>query len=611
MTIRTTEQLISPLVNGSELADVVFKIGEEGVQMFAHKLILSISNLFWKKLFYSQNSNRSNGNKIKVIRIPDIEPESFKPVLDFIYTRKAELKLDIIWSIFEVCDRFEMDEFRQFSLNFLENNLETNQLFHYYEKSLNDQHPEIRKRLIKLIEQNSQKIFSERNCLNNLQEETIFQILKSRKLQVKEFELVQRIKERAEFLITQKENNNIKKEKEKEKEIEKEKEKEEEEEEEQEQETEMEMKKGKTKEKEKKIVIKKQVKKIKLKNNAVIQNSNNNKKRMKCTFPKQTNSQDKNRNVKKKSDMRLQRKTFQYRDIRSCVGNLLEKIDLRLLSNIELDQLVKANLFTKEEIKQSLNQIKNRNQKKRDQRCKTKEDLKILFITNETKQARIENILESLRSSGIKSISVLHADKEIPFLKRLKKYDALFLFSAPRGNFKDPIWLGDEISKYVDDGGGIVICAYACLAERKIKSKFSYALDGGISDQAYLPMKKGPFFSGKNGKTRCDLGKVFLPNHPTISQVKCFDGGIHSHRINTEFVPGGVDSKMIAQWSDGNPLICYKRKLEPNGIVLVLNFNPVSERKFLGDKGGISGSWSILSNGNKILSNAIQFVAMN
>ncbi|KAJ3425544.1 btb/poz domain-containing [Anaeramoeba flamelloides] len=588
MTIRTTEQLISPLVNGSELADVVFKIGEEGVQMFAHKLILSVSNLFWKKLFYSQNSNRANGNKIKVIRIPDIEPESFQPVLDFIYTRKAELKLDIIWSIFEVCDRFEMDEFRQFSLNFLENNLETSQLFHYYEKSLHDHRPEIRQRLIKLIEQNSQRIFSERNCLNNLQEETIFQILKSKKLQVKEFEIVQRIKERAEFLIIQKENganNDLSQEKEKENKQEK--------------------------EKEKKIVINKQIKSTKLKNGPVIQNSHNNKKRMKCTFPKQMNHKDRKRNGNKKNDLRSQRRIFQYSDIRSCVGNLLEGIDLRLLSNVELDQLVEANLFTKEEIKLSLNQIKNRNQRKREQRCKTKENLKILFITNETKQARIENILESLRSSGIKSISVLHADKEIPFLKTLKKYDALFLFSAPRGNFKDPIWLGDEISKYVDDGGGIVICAYACLAERKIKSKFSYALDGGISSQAFLPVKKGPFFSGKNGKTRCDLGKIFLPNHPTISEVKCFDGGIHSHRINTEFVPGGVDSKVIAQWSDGNPLICYKRKLEQNGIVLVLNFNPVSERKFLGDKGGISGSWSILSNGNKILSNAIQFVAMN
>lgn len=85
--------------------------------------------------------------------------------------------------------------------------------------------------------------------------------------------------------------------------------------------------------------------------------------------------------------------------------------------------------------------------------------------------------------------------------------------------------------------------------------------------------------------------KPIVANHPILRGVYSFDGGMSSWR---SYVTLQSNSTLVANWSDGTPLVAVK------GRVVALNFYAVSES-------GYGGSWKVQSDGGLLMGNALLY----
>lgn len=119
---------------------------------------------------------------------------------------------------------------------------------------------------------------------------------------------------------------------------------------------------------------------------------------------------------------------------------------------------------------------------------------------------------------------------------------------------------GDALADFVDRGGCIVLChALGCLS-------------GRITTSQYMPVQRIEPIAGEYRSLH--LGKIVNPSHPILEGVK---------DIKVRCMPNFVwnckpteDTKVIAEWSDGNVLACEKEV--GKGRIVFLNLYPVSTK---------------------------------
>ncbi|GAM20607.1 hypothetical protein SAMD00019534_037820 [Acytostelium subglobosum LB1] len=203
----------------------------------------------------------------------------------------------------------------------------------------------------------------------------------------------------------------------------------------------------------------------------------------------------------------------------------------------------------------------------------------------------MDDICSKLRAAGIDHVDSFYTQKRIPTLEELQKYSGVLIYSYNSSAFLDGQLMGDVMADYVDNGGGVVVTVFTNC--NNLRNGF---LKGRFFEQNYHPINPARQHD-TNGKKPLSLGKVVIPDHPIMNDVKSLEGGRSSF-----FCPGSLhpDATLVAEWSNNVPLIAELPKNK--GKVVALNFFPPSSDT------GDGRFWSSSTDGAVMMANALAYV---
>ncbi|EGC30518.1 hypothetical protein DICPUDRAFT_157756 [Dictyostelium purpureum] len=203
----------------------------------------------------------------------------------------------------------------------------------------------------------------------------------------------------------------------------------------------------------------------------------------------------------------------------------------------------------------------------------------------------MDDICAKLRSVGIGNVDSFYAQKRLPTLEELQKYTSILIYSYNSSAFLDGQLMGDVLSDYVDNGGGVVVTVFTNC--NNLRNGF---LKGRFLEQNYHPIIPARQHD-TNGKKPLNLGKVHVPDHPILHGVKSLEGGRSSFFCLGALNP---EAKLVAEWSNGVPLIADLKK--KRGRVVALNFFPPSSDT------GDPRFWNSNTDGSLMMANSLVYV---
>ncbi|KAJ6243906.1 btb (poz) domain-containing 2a-related [Anaeramoeba flamelloides] len=532
---------LSHQVNNPQFADVKFLVGKDREPIYGHRIILSLCSPMFRTMFYSVEWKETSDPQLAEVDIPDLDPPSFLALLKFVYTKKLTLNDKIVWFVLYGADKYRIPELVSACLQFLVDSFTVSKSLTILDRSLGLAPLTFQKKLLRMITEKSHRIFKVPNCLSTIKQCTCVAVLRRKNLLVPEIELFYRLVERGEVIC-------------------------------------------------------------------------------------------KSLNLKPTPSR-----------LRKILAKLLPIIKLRLMSVDELNEVKAYGLYKSSRIKQYIAKINlqikanegnlkstiitNKNKKNntktnrnnnslapnnvvqthqvhetippRARSQKSIENISVLLLgswnTTEDTKVRINDVLTSIKSGGIKKVEVINLVNQNIIWSQLKKYDVIFIFSLNK--FKNPINVGNLLAKFVKDGGGVVISSVFALKNDKSQVE----IQGKIVREQLIPIQKASIVFGQQSR----LGRILSQNHPVMHNVQRFEGGKYSDRCSSFSVVNGA--KKIALWEDGRILVAELRKKSVYGIVVALNFYPVSD-KIEGMDGDF---WDHKTDGQKIIANAIHYVALN
>lgn len=147
-------------------------------------------------------------------------------------------------------------------------------------------------------------------------------------------------------------------------------------------------------------------------------------------------------------------------------------------------------------------------------------------------------------------VDVLDATSVTPTLAKLKEYDAIFLGTESSVGFGDPVTLGNNIAKFVDEGGGLVMNVF-----------WMYYGPGGAANnlqgELYNKYRFANTTYSYSNYTGRSLGMKLDPTHPVlqgVNMVSTVSGRCYMYTgYNTAATYNGA--KVIATWNDGNAAV--------------------------------------------------------
>ena len=152
----------------------------------AHKLILSIGSQVFMAMFYGSGSHMHSNNSI--IEIPDVEPESFKQTLRYLYTDELQIGPDTVMSTLYVAKKYAVNTLEKECVDFLKLNLRPDNAFMLLEQALLFDELHLADLCLNLIDKNSCEAFASEYFLDiNLN--TLILIIKRDTLGIREFKL--------------------------------------------------------------------------------------------------------------------------------------------------------------------------------------------------------------------------------------------------------------------------------------------------------------------------------------------------------------------------------------------------------------------------------------
>lgn len=170
----------------------------------------------------------------------------------------------------------------------------------------------------------------------------------------------------------------------------------------------------------------------------------------------------------------------------------------------------------------------------------------------------------------------------VPTVAQLKSYDAVLVWA--NSDLSETI--GDTLAAYIDGGGGVVSSVFNLFTYWGIESTRYYT--------DYRLMDLGSYSSSAT------LGTINIPGHPIMEGVNSLNNP-NSFRSNSNTVTTG--SVIVAEWSDGLPLVVIKEGLGPNNARRAdVNIFPPSSN-IRGDL------WDATTDGGILLANALIWVS--
>ncbi|NXX80283.1 KLHL9 protein, partial [Urocolius indicus] len=164
---------LSSLRSQSALCDVTLEA--EGVSFPAHKIILASASNYCKILFVG-NSDRAESPG-GTIHLEAVSAAGLRNVLDFIYSNKLELSLQNIEETFKAAESLLVREVLKLCFRFLEDSLDCENCTHVLHIAKRLGPAELRRKATCYVRQHCKQILADPQCLNDLDRETLCDIL--------------------------------------------------------------------------------------------------------------------------------------------------------------------------------------------------------------------------------------------------------------------------------------------------------------------------------------------------------------------------------------------------------------------------------------------------
>ena len=176
------------------------------------------------------------------------------------------------------------------------------------------------------------------------------------------------------------------------------------------------------------------------------------------------------------------------------------------------------------------------------------------------------------------------ANNTTPTLATLRNYDAILVWAD--NSLDDTI--GDTLAAYIDEGGGVVSAVFNLFT--------GWGIEGTRFNTDYLLLNLGNYASGAT----TTLGSVYDAGHPIMDGVTSLVNPNEYRSNNATMTAGSV---VVAEWSDGLPLVVVKENLGPaNARRADVNIFPPSST-IRGDL------WDASTDGDILLANALLWVS--
>jgi hypothetical protein len=198
--------------------------------------------------------------------------------------------------------------------------------------------------------------------------------------------------------------------------------------------------------------------------------------------------------------------------------------------------------------------------------------------------ARLQEVREKILGTGsLNHVDLIRVDLVTPSLTQLLSYDAVLVWSD--FFFADSTTIGNVLADYVDSGGGVVAAVFAFDAS-------TARLIGGRFRTSYYVITPSGIVIPTNLTLAADL-----PEHPLLSGVENFNGGVQSYQPSVNALESGATR--IASWSNGMPLVATR---DVNGVRRVdLGFYPPSSDSN-------AAFWDATTDGDLLMANALLYV---
>ncbi|KAJ3429899.1 btb/poz domain-containing [Anaeramoeba flamelloides] len=158
--------------------DVTFYIGPNRKIFYGHRLLFAVSSPFWKKVFFSRGWKKRREEVSEVI-LTDLSPDLFRILYNYIYKRKITLNNENYLKIYDLAERFQMEDLKNVCTSFLVNSIKPTNALDALDDPKIFKIPQFKKQIIIFITHNLTKVFVSYDCLNKLKTSTIRYLLRS------------------------------------------------------------------------------------------------------------------------------------------------------------------------------------------------------------------------------------------------------------------------------------------------------------------------------------------------------------------------------------------------------------------------------------------------
>ncbi|KAJ6236470.1 pep-cterm sorting domain-containing protein [Anaeramoeba flamelloides] len=544
---------IKKLYNNERFCDAIFIVGKERKIFRCHKTILSMFSDFFSKLFFFEGWEKNQVSPVSEIEINDIESSCFEIVLKFIYQGEIDLEMpkETLSKVLKLSTKLQIRELQKEMMSVLlkdKDNFHLIKDFRVFDKSVLKEiltNKNIPMEPIQIFKKvfNYGEFFTEKknlkptitNIKNEIQD--LFPFIPFEKMTTSQIQSISK-----QEIVPYK------------------------------------------------ILFNACLKKLLLFENSSSQSTNSN--------------ETKNQNVNNQNDFNLDNHTSSNQKptvhpnkensktntttTTSIITNQKENDLKKNNSSMDIELASNTNTNTNTNNKDNT----NTNNKDKSLNKTINKKISVLLMISVRSESPVKNILNSFKQN--KNLDVKHVNisenstSDVDF-EMISKHDVIFFFS--NSTIKNNDKIGNMLAKFVENGGGLVVCSCAALT-----IDLNGHLTGRIIDEHFLPMSQGEFLENK----RLKLGKVAMPEHPIMENVKQFDGGNSSFHVSAKLnnLPNG--STAIAFWEDGNVLISEQQKNPNFGKIVVLNIFPVS---------GKTKFWNLKTDGATIMCNSVEYVS--
>ncbi|KAL6078323.1 Tyrosine kinase receptor Cad96Ca, variant 3 [Balamuthia mandrillaris] len=241
-----------------------------------------------------------------------------------------------------------------------------------------------------------------------------------------------------------------------------------------------------------------------------------------------------------------------------------------------------------------------------------------LLTTEVNPRYRADVPLRLNETGRFESVTFLN-ESSLPTLEELvRNFDALLVWSGMASEptilstdmqpFPEPEQLGDLLQGFVEQGGGVVLAVAGFSGEHGLKGAFP------AQSSVILPQADHKLTATESGETgHKNLGRVYLPEHPTMHNVTSFKTrgiAIRANMLPSQVKKMAEGSYAVAAFDDGVLLVAVRDEVGPNKTNRVdLNFHPVSQQTIIDydAPGRIAAGWVRNTDGRELMANALYY----